>query len=272
MPPSRAGSEGKNQHRELRRSGVASWMAWPKGRPFFFTKGLSTSRIVAGRSGREIYCEALPRKGKPFCSVETKSKFIQMSFQELQVEFWKPHTDIKRLFISTLVPPAFPGPKPSTEAGKHFVSRVGKCMERLFRNITILQQFFLELFLYMKTWAHAGSAVTQGKTAHNYSIQNIKHVRHIAFVGVFLAMMVLEPIWILLKLQDLCARIFFPQIATAMGFLLQITMSWLCRLSRQGAGAGCWCWLWCWRWLCAWWRQGAGAGCWCWLWCWCWVL
>ena len=77
-----------------------------------------------------------------------------------------------------------------------------------------------------------------------------------------------------------------------MGSLLQITMSWLCALSRQGAGAigagakvlvlavvlvlgavrvvetgavaGCW--------LRAWWREGASAGWCCWLWCWCWVL
>ena len=48
---------------------------------------------------------------------------------------------------------------------------------------------------------------------------------------------------------------FVPQIATAMGFLLQMTMSWLRALSREGAGAGrceltmlvvetrCWCWV-----------------------------
>ena len=79
-----------------------------------------------------------------------------------------------------------------------------------------------------------------------------------------------------------------------MGFLLQITMSCPCAISRQvaGAGAGCrccelavhvvgtGCWrrCWCWvpgagavSWLCTWWRQvagvGAGAGCRCWCWC-----
>ena len=74
-----------------------------------------------------------------------------------------------------------------------------------------------------------------------------------------------------------------------MGFLLQITMSCPCALSRQvaGAGAGCRCWCcelavhvvetgcWCrcrrWAgavsWLCTWWRHaGAGAGCRCWCW------
>ena len=61
---------------------------------------------------------------------------------------------------------------------------------------------------------------------------------------------------------------FVRQIATAMHFLFQLTMSWLCALSRQGAGAGCWCWLWCWcwvSWLCAWWKQGAGSGRRCWV-------
>ena len=46
----------------------------------------------------------------------------------------------------------------------------------------------------------------------------------------------------------------------AMGFLLQLTMSCPCVLSRQVAVAGCW------RWCCElavdmhWWRQVAGAG------------
>ena len=47
----------------------------------------------------------------------------------------------------------------------------------------------------------------------------------------------------------------------AMGFLLQLRMSWLRALWTQGAGAGAGC---C-SWLCAWWRQGAGAGCRCWV-------
>ena len=55
----------------------------------------------------------------------------------------------------------------------------------------------------------------------------------------------------------------------AMGFLLQITMSCPCALSRQVAGAGAGCRCWCCElavhagavsWLCAWWRQVAGAG------------
>ena len=41
----------------------------------------------------------------------------------------------------------------------------------------------------------------------------------------------------------------------AMGFLLQITMSWLRALSRQVAGAGAGAV----SWLCTWWRQGAGG-------------
>ena len=83
----------------------------------------------------------------------------------------------------------------------------------------------------------------------------------------------------------------FSPDSEAMGFLLQITMSCPCALSRQvaGAGAGCRCWCWCWccelavhvvetgcwcrcrrwvpgagagavSWLCTWWRQVGGAG------------
>ena len=67
-----------------------------------------------------------------------------------------------------------------------------------------------------------------------------------------------------------------PQTATAMGFLLPISKTLLCALSRQGAGAGAgWC-LCCWvlganggcwllgasavSWLRVWWRHGAGVG------------
>ena len=54
----------------------------------------------------------------------------------------------------------------------------------------------------------------------------------------------------------------FSADSEAMGFLLQITMSYPCALSRQVAGAGrrCWC---CELAVCTWWRQIAGAG-WCW--------
>ena len=62
------------------------------------------------------------------------------------------------------------------------------------------------------------------------------------------------------------SRCFSPD-SEAMGFLLQITMSCPCALSRQVAGAGAGCWCWCCElagavsWLCAWWRQGAGRWC-----------
>ena len=64
----------------------------------------------------------------------------------------------------------------------------------------------------------------------------------------------------------------FSPDSEAMGFLLQITMSCPCALSRQVAGAGrrCWCWCCelavravetgCWR-RCWCWEPGAGAGC-----------
>ena len=77
-----------------------------------------------------------------------------------------------------------------------------------------------------------------------------------------------------------------------MVFLLPITMSYPCALSKQVAGAGCWCWCWCCElavhvvetgcWCRCWcWVPGAGCRCWCCelavhavetgCWCWCWV-
>ena len=50
----------------------------------------------------------------------------------------------------------------------------------------------------------------------------------------------------------------FSPDSEAMGYLLQITMSCPCALSRQVAGAGCRCW--CCELVCTWWNQIAGAG------------
>ena len=49
-------------------------------------------------------------------------------------------------------------------------------------------------------------------------------------------------------LCNMALQKYFPQIAIAVEFLLQLGMSWLCALSRHGVGAG----------------AAAGAGCWCW--------
>ena len=67
-----------------------------------------------------------------------------------------------------------------------------------------------------------------------------------------------------------CFLYVFSPDSEAMGFLLQITTSCPCALSRQVAGAGAGCRCWCCElavhagavsWLRTWWRQVAGAGC-----------
>ena len=81
-------------------------------------------------------------------------------------------------------------------------------------------------------------------------------------------------------------KVCFSPDSEAMGFLLQITMSCPCALSRQVVGAGCRCWCWCcelavhvvetgcWCWCRCWCCELAvhvvETGCWCWCWCRCW--